>query len=385
MFIIRIDCKDTSSAIKIFQILNDRGLDLSVADLIKSSLLQNINDKFREEIGKGCLKSEIDEFIANWRNVENNIKDTDLTMSDAFVLYEYYLLAQNPKKSLVDELNTIFKTYKNGDSNQIIKDFIEFCEIYKERIYNDDNKVINSLWYLRWIFYWKSIVLTAIKENFTSIDRLLILIRRFYYLYWIAGYTLNKIKYISFRMIEWIKDGKDIDYINSELNSKLSNDKVIEYVRNELSGDLYGNSWAKPLLVTIEYSLTDDSKEVFIRLDEVQIEHILPQKYNNSNDWKYISKEVADRWLNTGGNLTLLSGSKNSSAGNCGFGSKIDIYRGNTKKYNKNTGIVAFEMTRLIVTDFECNKYQGQWNEKSIQDRYDWFRDRVNEILDIDL
>ena len=137
-------------------------------------------------------------------------------------------------------------------------------------------------------------------------------------------------------MIEWIKDGKDIDYINSELNSKLSNDKVIEYVRNELSGDLYGNSWAKPLLVTIEYSLTDDSKEVFIRLDEVQIEHILPQKYNNSNDWKYISKEVADRWLNTGGNLTLLSGSKNSSAGNCGLGSKIDIYRGNTKKYNKN-------------------------------------------------
>lgn len=93
MFIIRIDCKDTSSAIKIFQILNDRGLDLSAADLIKSSLLQNINDKFREEIGKGCLKSEIDEFIANWRNVENNIKDTDLTMSDAFVLYEYYLLA----------------------------------------------------------------------------------------------------------------------------------------------------------------------------------------------------------------------------------------------------------------------------------------------------
>lgn len=38
--IIRIDCQSVSFAIKLFQVLNDRGLDLSNSDLIKSFLIR---------------------------------------------------------------------------------------------------------------------------------------------------------------------------------------------------------------------------------------------------------------------------------------------------------------------------------------------------------
>ena len=37
--IIRIDCKNKEFAIKLFLVLNDRGMDLTAADLIKSHLI----------------------------------------------------------------------------------------------------------------------------------------------------------------------------------------------------------------------------------------------------------------------------------------------------------------------------------------------------------
>ncbi|GAP71185.1 protein of unknown function DUF262 [Bacteroidales bacterium 6E] len=43
--IIRIDCKNREFAIKLFQVLNDRGMDLTAADLIKSFLLEKLYSK----------------------------------------------------------------------------------------------------------------------------------------------------------------------------------------------------------------------------------------------------------------------------------------------------------------------------------------------------
>lgn len=382
VFIIRIDCTDVSSAIKIFQILNDRGLDLSPSDLIKSSLLQNINDKFKNasENEKQTQKHEIDEFISKWREAENTLKDTDITISDMFVLYEYYLLAQNPKKGLFDELSLKFKTYKDGDANKIISEFVKFCELYSQKLYYNEDKIINSMWYIRWKMHWKAIVLTAIHRNFKDLKKLLFSLRRFYYLYWISGYTLSKIKHTSFLLIKWIKDGESIESIDNKIDEKMQEDGILEYAKDALSGDIYGTAWCRPLLATIEYNLTDDSKQIFIELDnKVQVEHILPQKYKNQKSWKHITDEIAQRYINTGGNITLLSGYKNVVAANLGLAQKINTYK------DKNTGISAFEMTRLVVGDFESGKYNKEWSEAAIEDRYAWFCSQIYEIFNLNI
>ena len=49
--IIRIDCKNRDFAIKLFQVLNARGMDLTAADLIKSFLLEKLYSKY-EIVGK---------------------------------------------------------------------------------------------------------------------------------------------------------------------------------------------------------------------------------------------------------------------------------------------------------------------------------------------
>ena len=380
--IIRIDCIDRGFAIKLFQVLNDRGMDLTSSDLIKSFLLQKIEDKYRDEENDTDRKDEEDQFISEWRKAENILLDTDLSMNDMFIVYEYYLLAQNPKKSLSDELQDLFK---DEDANTILHDFVEFSETYRDYVHNKDDRLVYSFWYLRWSVYWKSILLASLHNNYGKHEELLFVLRRFYYLYWIAGKTLSKVKQLSFNIIKWVKENKSIEFIEDEINKKLESDNIIAQAKENLSSeDIYNTAWSKPLLLLIEYSITDDSKLSFIELtNDLHLEHVLPKKYKTWDEWNYISDEISNDWLNSAGNLTLLSGKKNIEASNNPFEQKINIYKGKGKYQDKDTSITAFEMTKQIVSDFEQNKYSKKWTEQAMQDRYDWFCKKVEDILNI--
>lgn len=380
--IIRIDCMDNGFAIKLFQVLNDRGMDLTSSDLIKSFLLQKIEEKHKNEEDNAGKLEEEEQFITQWRKAENILIDTDLSMNDMFIIYEYYLLAQNPKQSLSDELQ---KQFKDGDANVIIYDFVKFCQTYKDEIYSKEDRVLYAFWYLRWSIYWKAILLAALHNDYKAYDQLTILLRRFYYLYWIAGKTLSKVKQLSFNIIKWVKENKSIDFIQNEINKKLESDNIIsQAVNNLISEDIYNTAWSKPLLLLIEYSLTDDSKLSFVELSkDLHLEHILPKKYKSFTEWNHITNEVALEWMNSAGNLTLLSGKKNIEASNSPFVQKISVYTGKGKYDNKDTSITAFLMTQEIVNDYTKNIHNKQWTEQSMQARAQWFCENVQDLLDI--
>ena len=61
---IKITCFDESFAIKLFQVLNDRGMDLSAADIIKGYLLSGlVNDNHGREV-----------FMHDWKNGLKSLK-----------------------------------------------------------------------------------------------------------------------------------------------------------------------------------------------------------------------------------------------------------------------------------------------------------------------
>jgi hypothetical protein len=149
-------------------------------------------------------------------------------------------------------------------------------------------------------------------------------------------------------------------------------------------GSIYNTAWSKPLLLLIEYGITDDSKLSFIELtNDLHLEHILPKKYKTWSEWNHITDEMSNDWLNSAGNLTLLSGKKNIEASNNPFKQKISVYKGKGKYKDKDTSITAFEMTKQIVNDFEQKRYNEAWNEQAMQDRYDWFCEKVEDLLGI--
>jgi len=379
--IIRIDCKNRGFAIKLFQVLNDRGMDLTAADLIKSFLLEKLYSRHKEDSDTSKIKEE--QFISDWREMEQTVKQSDLSMNDLFIIYEYHFLGQNPKKSLYDELQNAFQ---DSDPNLVVSDIKCFANTYFKQIYEKPSKIIYSFWYIRWNMYWKSILLTALHTNYSEYETLQNELRRFYYLYWIAGKTLSQIKQTSFNLIKWVKEDKSIEEIKQALNEKLENDKIIELAkRNLTSKQVASEPWIKPLLLLMEYNVTDQSKLGRIFLNKyVHLEHILPVKYEKFEEWSHVSKDAANKWLNTVGNLTLLGGAKNIEASNNPFSVKMEVYKGKGKYQDKNEKITSFLITHQIVEDFRNGKYDQQWNENAMKGRWEWFFSEVEEILNID-
>jgi uncharacterized protein with ParB-like and HNH nuclease domain len=119
--IIRIDCKNREFAIRLFQVLNDRGMDLTAADLIKSFLIERLYNTHKNDAD--TLKIKEDQFISDWRAMEQTIKNSDISLNDLFIIYEYHILGQNPKKSLYAELQNAFA---GKDPNQTISDIKQF-------------------------------------------------------------------------------------------------------------------------------------------------------------------------------------------------------------------------------------------------------------------
>ena len=140
--IIRIDCTNPGFAIKLFQVLNARGLDLSNSDLIKSFLIAKLRNDNSED--PETLQHREDQFMQNWREVEAIATSVHEGLNDLFVMYEYYLLGTNPKKSLYEELTKLFE---NRKPLEVIGDFKKFCTHYQVNVYDIEDTVTYSMFY----------------------------------------------------------------------------------------------------------------------------------------------------------------------------------------------------------------------------------------------
>lgn len=241
------------------------------------------------------------------------------------------------------------------------------------------------MYYLRWSVYWRTIVTTALVAKYPDYEAFLKLFRRYYYINWIAGNTLSKIKQTSFNLIGHLKKHEPIEFINSELEKHLQDDTIDRAVKN-LNGDIYFEAWCKPLLFMIEYNQQDNPPYFAMEDRTIQTEHILPRAYEKNEDWAF-AKEIPDidDWINSGANLTLLSGSKNLDARHYKFDIKVKAYDATGFEDVKDTKITSFNITQKIVNDYNSNKFNKEWNVDAINNRWIWFCNQVEKILEIDL
>lgn len=383
--IIRIDCQSVPFAIKLFQVLNDRGLDLSNSDLIKSFLIGRIHklyngeDKEIQEI----KKQKENQFMDDWKSCEAVAIDTYESLNDLFVIYEYYLLGENPKKSLYDEM---VKLFEDKDPNETIADFKNFLTLYKNEIYNKEDPLIYSFWYLRWGMYWRSILLAALHHSYPDYVELAKTLQRYYYLNWIAGNTLTKIKQTSFNLIKSIKETKNIAEIKEELEKGLQDNNTISRAIENLQGSIYFDSWSKPLLFLLEYKQQDNPN--FYQMDDrnIHTEHILPAAFEKNSEWSALhdNYDIKKR-VNNAANLTLLSGKKNIAASNNGFDSKIKTYDGTGLHSSSDTKVSSFKITQKIVEDYNRETFDREWNNDAMNARWKWFCEQVNDLFQIEI
>jgi uncharacterized protein with ParB-like and HNH nuclease domain len=379
--IIRIDCQSVSFAIKLFQVLNDRGLDLSNSDLIKSFLIGQIYKIYDED--SEIKKQKEDRFMDDWKICETIALDTEESLNDLFVVYEYYLLGENPKKSLYDEL---VKLFEGKDPNETIADFKNFLNLYKTELYRKEDPLIYSFWYLRWGMYWRSILLAALHNSYPDYTELARTLQRYYYLNWIAGKTLTKIKQTSFNLIKAVKEKKPISDIKEDLEKGLQENDAISGAIKNLKCGIYYESWVKPLLFLMEYNQQDNPKYYPMGDKNIHIEHILPQAFEKNVDWSaFHGDEKNKKRLDTGSNLTLLSGSKNIAASNDGFDKKIKAYDGTGLHSGSDTKVSSFKITQKIVEDYNAGTFHKRWTSEAMDSRWKWFCKQVKELFQVEV
>ena len=353
-----IICPSPDSAIKIFNVLNDRGMPLSPIDILKASLMQTLS------------KEDRDVFKVVWGDINSNLQFYDLELESMLNTYLYYKIATNPKNRIDKELINIFKK-ENKTSLEIINEIKDFSKAYI-RLLTMQDKNIYLLRYLKHKIYWHSILSTAIFIEYKDIEELKRLLIAYYYQNWIAGATVARIKQTSFNILKLVKNKESIKKIKKEMKINLKKYDTTKQYKDEISSSyVYGRKWDKAILLLIEYFSDDNEYPSFIPINSrLHLEHILPQ--TSTEYWDLLfDKDEKEKWTNSLANLTLLSMRKNIQASNLSFDEKKEAY------FNKDNVITSFNITKDIL------KYD-KWNVSSLENRENKLLCEIDKKLNFD-
>ncbi|GAA8436969.1 DUF262 domain-containing protein [Helicobacter pylori] len=382
---ITIICPSIDKALRIFSILNARGLPLNATDILKGELLKELA---KEEDQK--------KLVSRWNALSQKCSDNDLTMETLFSQYLVYLESKTSREKMEKELVTWFNILNKPPLEYLkgVEDFYNaYCEILEMQdrhahllSYKDDD-------------YLHVILCTSILHHYSDqdIEDLKELLVKFYYQDWVAGQTKSTRSQTCCNIIIALKEKKSVRYIASIVVKKYLDDKNItqRFKENLQDSNLYTkfyfdgksakkNSWLKPILILVEYFISDDPRPKRIEKNDFHVEHILPQKPDPSSQWvKDFSEEERGLYTHSLANLTLLGGTKNAQASNLDFKEKKEIYMGNAVKLGKDKRgrekpfkvMTCYKMTIDI-----AHKYT-EWTPKSLEKRKEELIQIIESVL----
>ncbi len=141
------------------------------------------------------------------------------------------------------------------------------------------------------------------------------------------------------------------------------------------------SSWLKPILILVEYSMSDDPRPKRIEKNDFHVEHILPQNPDPSSQWvKDFSEEERELYTHSLANLTLLGGNKNSQASNLDFKDKKKIYMGEEIRLSKKGPFKV--MTCYDTTKYIAHHYT-EWTPKSLEKREKELIKVIESVLEL--
>ncbi|GAA9474752.1 DUF262 domain-containing protein [Helicobacter pylori] len=359
---ITITCPNTDMALRIFNVLNARGLPLHAIDIFKGRLLKELTEEKEQE-----------ELATHWENLRQKCLEKGFAMETLFNQYLNYLDPVTSRKKTNKRLDTQFDKLQKSPLKYL--DGVEdFYNAYVEVLEMSD-RYAHLLSYLASDF-WHIILCTSILHNYSEseIEALKELLVKFYYQNWVAEQKEPK-KQTNCNIIKALKEKKNIDDIISIVKQYLDENKITQNFREKLKDDhLYEkhkksskNSWLRLILILVEYFMSDDPRPKRIQTNDFHVEHILPQKPTLSSQWaKDFSEEERERYTHSLANLTLLGGEKNTKASNLDFKDKKKIYMGEGIKLNKKKTFRA--MTFYDTTKDIVHRYT-EWTPKSLEKR----------------
>ncbi|WQV23775.1 DUF262 domain-containing protein [Helicobacter pylori] len=381
---ITITCPDADKALRIFNVLNARGLALNATDIFKGELLKHAKEHEREE------------FVSRWNDLSQKCSDNDLTIETLFSWYLTYLNPVTSKEKTDKRLVTWFNKL-NKTPLEYLKGVEDFYNAYGEVLGMQDRHA----YLLSYVAsdYWRVVLYASLLHRYSDqdIEALKELLVKFCYQNWVAGRTNSKIEQTCCNIINALKEKKSMDYVTSIVKKYLDNNNVTQHFKENLEDDhLYTkfylingktpkkNSWVKPVLILVEYFMSDNANPAYIKMDDdLHVERILPENPDPSSQWvKDFSEEERGLYTHSLANLTLLGGKKNTKALsqvlNQDFKEKKEIYMGKTIALdNKKTFRVmtCYDMTKNDVCHYT------EWTPTSLEKRKEELIQKIESVL----
>jgi uncharacterized protein with ParB-like and HNH nuclease domain len=343
---ILISVADEANSYLIFETLNDRGLDLSVADLLKNYLFSRASDRLKEVQRKWeqIISDKIDltKFIRHyWLSRYGLVTEKDLyrkiaeklrNSSEIFDFVNHLQEAAEIYSAFENSQSSVWDSY---DSN--LKKDIERLNLFKvSQCYS---------------------VLLAAKESltdelFSKVLRMIVILSFRYNV--ICKLNPNKLESAYCKTAKYIREHKpkSAKLIFDQLKEFYPSDADFEKVFVDKSFPTSDTKIARYILSEIN-SHYMGHKELIANPDgtELNLEHILPQK--PSDKWLVeFSKTDSNQYIYRLGNMTLLDSSVNRKVGNTSF-------------QDKCAG--AFSHSKLDITREILN--YSVWGSKEIEER----------------
>ncbi|GAA7753717.1 DUF262 domain-containing protein [Helicobacter pylori] len=360
---ITITCSDTDMALRIFNVLNARGLPLHATDIFKGELLKKLTEEKEQE-----------ELATRWENLRQKCLDNGFAMETLFSQHLTYLHPVTSRERMKVRLNTQFDELQKSPLKyfDVVEDFYNaYCEVLEMQ-----DRHAHLLSYLE-DNYWRAILCASILHDYSEseIEYLKELLVKFYYQHWVAKKPKDQREQTCCNIIKALKEKKSMEHIVSIARNNLDEYSVTQNFKKNLRDDhLYEkhkksskNSWLKPILILVEYFMSDDDRPKRIQTNDFHVEHILPQNPDLSSQWaKDFSEEERERYTHSLANLTLLGGKKNTKASNLDFKDKKEIYMGEEIRLNKKK---TFRVMTCYKMTIDIAHHYTEWTPKSLEKR----------------
>lgn len=372
---IKTTCSNISMALRIFSVLSARGLPLHAIDVFKVELLKKL-----------AKEKDQEDFVYRWNALRQKCLDNESKFpkrkenkrekNAAEILFSWHLTylhpvtsGKNMEERLADQFENLNKT-----PLEYLKSVEDFYNAYCEVLEMQD-RYAHLLSYLE-DNYWRAILCASILHDYSEskIEALKELLVKFYYQHWVAGQAKSTREQTCCNIINALKEKKNIDDIISIARKNLGEYSVTQHFKEKLRDSLVykkqptKNPWIKPILILVEYFMSDDPKPKRIQMDKnLHVEHILPQKPDPSSQWaKDFSEEERECYTHSLANLTLLGGKKNKEASNLDFKDKKKIYMGEENRLNKKKTSRVMTCYKMTI---DIAHHYTEWTPKSLEKR----------------
>lgn len=343
VFLVLVQTESFKSAYRLFNVLNDRGLDLSNADLIKNRL-------FALLVGPG----NSDTLEEKWVELESVAGIDNL---DTFLGYHRTaVVAAKARKSLAEEYE--FLTSKGIDPVGFVEALILSAKNFERLRGNNlnDSEAERSVAALLRVSYdeWIPAMLAFLNRPVGDLPlaEFADLLERITMQNWVRRLGRTARLTIYYRLISAVNSGKQGSEIREIFRAAANNEEFFSL----LDGSVYGLPAGKAVLLGLEDGAQDHSvKKTYS--GPIHIEHILPQALKDDYWTARFSLEEHARWLHRLGNITLLSAPKNFSARNFAFQRKKQVYEELMAK-------ASFDLTKEVCTE-------PDWTLETIAKRQD--------------